>query len=281
MKITDQSFPHPVLGIQDDVSGIFKTQLTWTCDRVDYYLYPIFDLQNESIELLIKEKKVAYLVHIECANTFFRKSFKYFEQSPTIKINADELRDKVEISFFIVGLENISEYKNITAHQDYQGESFEIEKGDILAYGGETNFLAVKNYETLKAVSTIMVIKKDNNDKSLARVNYNSNKIELWLSKENFKIYNDYKNNEHFIAIFHTSLVLPLLLKALEYIKQDESDFCDYKWFLALKARLDDEDLSLDDDDKHFEIIQKLFGNPFDRFFKSINYLNEAMYNNE
>lgn len=280
MKITNQSFPHPVLGIQDDIAGKFDTNLTWNCDRAFYYLYPVFNLQNENIEKLIIENLASFVVHIECGNTFFRKSYMFNNRTPEIRIPADKLRDRVEVGFYISAIGAIGEYVNKDAHDDYSGQKFSIDKGDILAYGGDTSFYAVKNYESLKAVSSIMVIKKANYEKGIAKVNYNNDKIELWLSKENFNIYNENKNDEHFGALFHTSLVLPILLKALAFIKDDDPDFKTFKWFDVLKIRIDDESLGIEDDEKHFEVIQKLFGNPIDRFFLSINHLNEALYSN-
>lgn len=280
MKITNQSFPHPVLGIQDDILGKFEADLNWSCDRAYYYLYPAFNLQNDTIEKLISEDSAAFVVHIECANTFFRESFLFTNRTPELKINAEELRDKVDISFFISATKPLEHYKNSAVHEDYDGQVFHLEKGDILAYGGDTTFLAVKNYESLKAVSSIMIINKGDNN--LTKINFDRDKIELSLSKENFQIYNNNKSIEHFRNLFHTSLVLPVLYKALDFIAKDDNDLKNRKWFNVLKTRIDDEGLSIDEDDeKNFEIIQKLFGNPYDRFFSSINYLNEALYSNE
>ena len=281
MKIRNQSFPHPVLGLLDDVGGKFETDLTWGCDRAFYYLYPVFDLQNDAVEKLIEEDSASFVVHVECGNTFYRKSFLFKNRTPVIMINADELRDRVEVCFFISAITSLQEYVNADAHEDYGGQNFPLDKGDILAYGGDTSFQAVKNYESLKAVSSIMVIKKANYEKGITKVNFSNNKIELWLSKENFQIYNDNKSDEHFSTLFHTSLVLPLLYKALDYIAADDPDLLNFKWFDVLKTRIDDESLSVKDDEKHFEVIQKLFGNPIDRFFFSINSLNEALYSNE
>lgn len=280
MKITSQSFPHPVLGIKDDIYGKFETDLNWSCDRSYYYLYPVFNIQNETIEKLINENSAAFLVHVECANTFFRETFVYTNKTPELKIIAEKLRDKVDISFFVSATKPIDHYKNSAVHEDYNGQEFNIEKGDILAYGGETTFLAVKNYESLKAVSSIMIIKRGEN--TLTKVNYNNDKIELFLNKENFKIYNDNKNSEHFRNFFHIGLVLPVLYKALDYIAKEDPDLKNNKWFNVLKTRIDDENLSVEEDDeKNFEVIQKLFGNPFDRFFSSIISLNEELNSNE
>lgn len=281
MKISNQSFPHPVLGLQDDVNGKFEAGLTWSCDRALYYLYPVFNLQNETIEKLIENDIAAFVVHLECGNTFFRKSFLFKNRMPEIKINAEELRDRVEVSFYISSIKSLSEYYNKDAHSDYGNQKFSLEKGDVLAYGGDTSFQAVKNYESLKAVSSIMVIKKASYDRGLTKVNYNNEKIELWLSKENFQVYNDNKTDEHFSTLFHTTLVLPVLYKALTYIAIGDEDLINFKWFDVLKTRIDDENLSVDDDEKHFEIIQSLFGSPIDRFFFSINSLNEALYGGE
>lgn len=279
MKITNQSFPHPVLGIQDDVSGKFEVALSWSCDRAFYYLHPLFDIQNTTLEDLLRQGKAIFLVHIECSNTFFNNSFTSIEKSPTIKITAEDLRDEVEVSFYFCANSNIPDYKIHGSHRDYESQVFNIETGDILAYGGKTRFMAVKNYESLKAVSSIMEIKKGGYEIGLAKVKYNESKIELILSREDFRIYNENKNDENFNTLFHTSLVLPVLYKALHYIQMDEPDYASLKWFNVLKTRLDDENLSVDDDEKHFEIIQKLFGNPINRFFGKINNLNDALYN--
>ena len=112
MKISNQSFPHPVLGLQDDVNGKFEADLTWSCDRAFYYLFPVFNLQNETIEELIENDLATFIVHIECGNTFFRKSFQFKDRTPEIKINAAELRDKVEVSFYITSIKSFPDYFN-------------------------------------------------------------------------------------------------------------------------------------------------------------------------
>lgn len=279
MEITTQSFPHPVLGIQDDIEGTFNVNFTWSCDRAFYYLSPVFNLQNETIENFIKENSAVFVIHVECANTFYRNSFQINSTSPLIKIDAEKLRDKVEVGFYIITTKGIDNYTNSKVHPDYGDQKFFLDKGDVIAYGGNSSFLAVKNYESLKAVSSIMVINKDDKEKGLGRVNYSAPKIELFLSKENYQIYNECKNDPNFISIFHTSLVLPVLFKALSYIRADDDQLRTEKWFEVIKTRLNDEKLSVEDDDKHFEVIQKIFGNPLDRFFYSINQLKEYYEN--
>jgi hypothetical protein len=277
MKITNQSFPHPVLGVRDDVDGIFNVAFSWSCDRAYYYLYPIFNLQNRTIDELIKNKKAVFVVEVECSNTFYRYSFFGYEKSPTIKIVAESLRDDVDVVFTVCSNTNLDEYLIEGAHSAYENQKFKIENGDIIAYGGNTSFIATKNYESLRAVSSIMLIKKGNYETGIAKVNFNEEKIELTLSKTEYKIYNDNKNDERLSTFFHSSLVFPILYRALFYIKISDEEFVSKKWFKVLKTRLDDENLSIEDEEKHFELIQKLFGNPITRFFEKINQLNEDL----
>ena len=150
-----------------------------------------------------------------------------------------------------------------------------------MAYGGETYFQAVKNYESLKAVSSIMQIKRGNFKEGYARVNYNNDKIILELSAANFSVYETNKNDKSFEAIFHTSLVLPILLKALVYKREKDDEFQNFKWYQIIEKRLDDENLSVEDDEKHFAVIQQLFGNPISRFFDAVQSINEVLYNHE
>jgi len=281
MKISNQLFPHPVLGIRDDINGNFSVEFIWSCDRYNYKLNPRFNIENDEIEKLINEKKASFLMCVECANTMFRESFVIESHDAEIKINAEKLRDEVNVSFFVIALQSIEQYSNSLFHKDYNDCSFFIEKGDILAYGGETYFIAEKNYEYLKAVSSIMEIVEGQDDNGYSAADFNEEKIKITLNKKNYEIYIECRDNKYFTAVFHTSLVFPLLLKALGYIKDEIEDYTEKKWYKIIKTRIEEENLSLEDEEKHYEILQKLFGDPFNRLFKSLKELNEALLNNE
>ena len=70
------------------------------------------------------------------------------------------MRNVVQLDFFICADNKINEYRNSNAHPDYEGVSFEIEQGEILAYGGQGVFHANKSPEELKAISSFMQIEK-------------------------------------------------------------------------------------------------------------------------
>ena len=282
MRIQNQSFPHPVLGIKDDISGSFKVNFSWSCDRAYYYLSPIFNLNQGHIEKLIDSDLARFIIHVECGNTFLRKSFSTQSRSPEFRINADFLRDKVEVTFYVCAVNSIIDYEPADAHIDYQDLKFQIEKGDILAYGGNCTFLATKNYESLRAVSSIMEIKKGIYNEGPAKVNFLEDKIVLELSSQNYLTYNNHKIEKKYESFFHCSLVLPILFRALVYIKDDDEDYRDKKWFIVIKKRIEDEKLlsMLDSEEQHFTLIQKLFGNPLNRLFDSIEKLNEDYDNN-
>ena len=86
---------------------------------------------------------------------------------------------------------------------------------------------------------------------------------------------------KNFESIFHSSLVLPIIYKSLNYIQNKEEDLQNYKWYQIIEKRLDDENLSAGSDENHFKIIQQLFGNPVSRFFDAVQNINEVLYSNE
>lgn len=270
MKITNQSFPHPVLGIRDDVLDSFETEFNWDCDQAYFYLKPIFKLTNSTLLKMIKENKAVYAVEVECSNTLFRKTFYTDKIGPEIPIQAEYLRGKVLVQFLVVSKVELSDYKIENANAEYEDNKFIISIGDVLAYGGDSDFQAVVNYDSLKAVSSIMQIKKGNYDTGYVKTNFFKDKIQIILSREDYQKYKLLISDPANIPIFHTSLVLPVLYKALVYVHEEDDDFAQFKWFDVIKTRLDDEDLNLDDDEKHIEVLQKIFGNPYRRLFDSL-----------
>lgn len=270
MKIYNQSFPHPVLGLKDDVQDTFEVEFNWECDRAFFYLRPIFRLNNSTLEHMLKSNEAKYAVEVECANTFYRNTFYSDKTSPQFNINAELLRNKVNLIFFIISNVNKEDYTITNSHPDYGETKFNISTGDVLAYGGKTDFLAVKNYDSLKAVSSIMEIKKGEYDQGLVKTDFYQDKIKIILSREDYENYKLLSSDPSNIPIFHTSLVFPVLYKALIFIDEVNADYAQFKWFDVIKTRIDDEDLSLSDDEKHIEVIQKLFGNPYRRLFEAL-----------
>ena len=172
---------------------------------------------------------------------------------------------------------DIVDYSNTNAHPDYSGYTFDIDKGDILAYFGEFSFNADIQYEKLKAVSSFMEIVENETEKYTI-IDLKKNKIEIQLPSESYKIFSSdtVSQEEKFASIFHSSIVLNALLIALYNLEEHK----DYLWAEVIRYRLDNElqfkNLSVEDKETVPEIAQRLLGNPFERLLNGLNIIVET-----
>jgi len=264
MKFSPRSLPHPVLNNGDDIVGFgFQANFQVTADKQNYYLKVAFDLSHPGLLELIKEQQAQYVVHVECGASLYRKRFSLSEPSETIKIGADLLRDRVEVNFFICAIAPIATYQPKGAHPDYGSTSFSTRKGDILAIAEGRTFDAEKDYDSLKKVSSIMIIRESPTlDTGPFEVDFTRERIEIILSKEDYRAYSLLKTNPKLAAALTGTIVLPVLMEAINCIESGKDDDLErFRWYRNLENRLVD----LKGDRDNLVKAQKLLEQPLQR----------------
>ena len=274
MKVKNISYPHPVLGNKDDVSGIFNPGFSHRLGREKISLRTKFELKNKTLENLIKDKKACFFIEAECSNTFYRNSFTTFEYDSEFKVDTERLRENVSIKFFIRAAEQIKNYEIEGSHEDYSGFMFDIDKGDILAFGGITSFIAEKEFDPLKpAISSFMVIREGNETNGPIAVDYEDpEKINIILSKEDWERYQHIKGRQGIPPLLHSSIVLPVLADAIRMIYKNDEDIENTHWSKRIEAILNQKKFTSD-----FPLIsaQLILDSPVNRGFKSLeDFLN-------
>lgn len=281
MKIDSLLFPHPVLGRKDDVLGEFRlAEDGFSIQQDDRYtkLSIEFILKNKTLENLILKKEANFNVEVECPATFYRKSFLFTENKCEIDIEKNNLRSKVIVSFYITSDRKISRYKITGENQDYEDAEFDISEGDVLAFAGKTSFDAEVLWEDLRRIFNIIKIKNDTErDEGPAEFDLNGDIIYVFLSKNDYLSYDSFKDqNDSFTAIYHSSIVFPVLIYALtEMMSERKQEYMENKWFRVLDSRRtnDNEIGSLWDPKNIPDIVQKMLGEPFKRMLFSIEQL--------
>ncbi|MFA5133415.1 MAG: hypothetical protein WC459_01260 [Patescibacteria group bacterium] len=241
-KNNNLSFPHPVLGIKDDVLGEYKINCGVKLGKENILIITKHILYNETLEEMIKNKEAAFCVEVLCPRSIYRKSFLSSDISQTVKIKASDLRDRVEVNFYVNALKDVPRYKLKEANSDYSGFSFEIEKGDILAYGGNTFFIAEKTWEALQAVSSFMEIRKYEKKTGPLLFNLSAEKIIIELSETDYGKYQKIQNIDCLAPIFHSSIVLGALMYALGEMMSHGDFYKDYKWYQVLEFKMQNEE---------------------------------------
>lgn len=275
MKYNNRLYPHPVLGIADDINGIFSCNLSVESDKDVIVLKPAFNLDNHDLEELVKTSYAKLCIHVYCRGTMFRESYEIKDiVSDEIKINASDLNGETEVDFLICSNKEVPDYKNSKANLIYGQNKFQIEKGDILAYGGKGKFFANKSPEQLKAVSSIMKIKKGNFRNGPFYNEYSDKFITVCLSETDYNFYYEFKENKKFINILHASIVIPSLMEAVYFMKESDAgskEFEESEWFKIINSNL-----YTIKGNTVLEKIQEMLDLPLNREFLSLeNFENE------
>lgn len=271
--ISKRQFPHPVLGIKNDVSGSLDVKLSGSADNEFVYLEPKFNITgNNDIKQLIESEKAHFVCQVNCKGTLFRTSFttkKYLNNK--FQIPANQLNGKIEIDFLICTTDRLPGYRNSNFHEDYAGYTFSLAKGEILAYGGRAEYFPKKSYEQLKSVSSIMMIVRDKKESGPFKVDFGNERIVISLCGEDYERYQLISSHPNHEAAIHSGLVLPVLIEAINLIDSAEGDeFRDHQWYQILKAVVEKEYAGYS-----IMTAQKILDNPLSRAFLGLEYLIE------
>lgn len=271
MKVNSVSYPLPVLGNGDDLGGHFKVELRYDLSRETIILNPVFTIKNSGLEELLRKNKASYIIEVECRNTFFRKSFSTRKHTESFSIPAQSLRERVTVSFYFCADQEIRGYRPTEPHPDYDGSTFDIEAGDVLAIGGQASFIADKSFDPLRPpVSSFMSIMEGSHFEGPIQVNYEAEKITVILSKDDWKNYLLVRGQKPIQDILHNAIVFPALVDAIHQTQDSSGDFQNMNWYERLLTILETKGLT---DKPPFEAAQIILNNPSSRGFKGMNAL--------
>lgn len=255
-----KSYPYPVLGNDDDVAGVFHVKPHFTLDVETIRIEAEIELQNETIEQLISDRKATFVMQVDASSTTYRRTFNSFDNAFDISINAGDLRDKVEVSFYVCATDQIPEYDPVGTHPELAGDSTRIDAGDVIAYGGLGTFIADKSFDPLKApVTSLMQIKPAGYAEGPMAIEY-GNKITIKLSKKDYEKYLEVRSLAP--SVLHSSIVLPALTETLHEMKENESNYRNDPWFVRLQEICRNRSITLQDP---LQDAQKLLGLPVGR----------------
>lgn len=283
MELKYKLFPYPVLwNVLDDYKTthfISKINVNQTIKRIRISCE--FDMDNIEIENYIKSGKAEYLVHIECPQTAYRSVIYTAENNIECEIKESDLNGKVSVCTFIVAKMHINSFNNYDFNEDYSGVTFKIEKGAILAVGGQTQIRIEKNSDELANLPSIFsIVKKDTDERIGMQVEMASDKIRICLNKEDYSSYQLICKMQGLNHTMHSSLIFPALIYVFEQLKHALNEYEDYRWYKSIAAVLKKYKLSLNEDllqnKTSIELAQILLDMPTERTFNALIALNNS-----
>ena len=279
MKLaTGASFSHPVIGPgRDDVidSQFSLKHSPVRGDGLDYYIDLEFEVTDDDLLQFIEAGHASYALHVEAKGFFYRKLFDHLHCNSQIKLEGNMVMGKVECLPLIVSDIPIIKYELSKFHKDYNGISFELLKGDILAIGHGFSFEAEKEYDPLEKLSSIMQVLPDSTlDNGAMQVELSEEKITVFVSKEDHSKYTKLQQQQETSAILLQSVAVPALTSAIAYLKSESDESIPYRWQKAIKRKADALGLAMEDSDPT-DISCRILDGPFGRMLHCLDDLLE------
>ncbi len=273
MDIRYKLYPYPVLSAATDDyrdgQFIFKVQKELGIREI--ILKISLELENESLSELIQAGKAEYVIHIECPYTSYREALRFQDTEYVRKIPEKNLNGKVSVCAFLVAKVNIKNYINKGWNEVYKGLAFDLERGSILAIGGQYDLYVVKEMENLAKVPSIFTICRSaaDNEEEM-KIDIADHKIAITLSSEGFQNYKLLAAMPHYIPVLHSLLILPALIYVFEtLLREGIEDFETRRWFRVLEKTLKKDKIILNQDTLNnipsYELAQKLLDLPIQK----------------
>lgn len=180
------------------------------------------------------------------------------------------------ICAFIVAKEEIFDYYNSSFNDDYNGMKFRLQRGNIIAIGGQTNVEITKEIEELSKIPSIFTICRcaEDTDESM-KVDIGGEKIAITLCNKSFGNYKMLSGMPSMLPVLHSMLIVPALIYTFETLKSEGiSEFEDLRWYKSINRTLRKNKLILNNEllenIPSFALAQKSLDLPIDRALEAL-----------
>lgn len=281
MHIKAKLYPYPVLAIfnNDYVNSQFNIEAKthYSANEIVVSLNPI--LINDGILKLVEQDKAFFAAHIECPLTSFRVMVEVPASGIEYHISSDRLCGAVSICPFVIAKETIKNYTNTQLNKDYDGVSFEIEKGNIMAIGKELPIVVEKESDDLANIPSIFAVTEIKDEtKTDIIIDITGNKINIQLPKNIYTKFKFAQTNPSATTVIHAMIIIPALMKCFDNMKSKPDELYIYenrRWYRALKKALKKLNMELSEETilsiDSFEASQKIMNNTTARAILAID----------
>ena len=226
MRKLSQGYPHPVLGIDNDILGDFNVRVEINYQEIEKVLAITlsYELINSDLESLVHANKAEFVATVYCPSTMTT----WTTNTASIFVPKDALRDKFVLNAVIVANDRIVEYSSDTFADIFEGLSFTVEKGGVLADGGQQSFFLDDLEENKSMNSLFHFVPVTNQD--IVDYSFDSDRITIRtpIGPSGEKIHARIFNLCRWAGFF--AFAQPALTAAFAYLKENPETESEWKW---------------------------------------------------
>lgn len=280
MEIKYKLYPYPVLTFysNDYSSGSFETSVNVIRDGYDLCINFSATLTCQSLQDCINQGTAKFVYHLECSQTGFRTVVQTDKLKEKYTLLSRTVNGKLQICPFIVAVDDLNSYTSPNFHEDYQGITFNIEAGCVMAVGKMVTVNISKDIDEIADTPSIFNISK-NPDESCRQmlVDMSQRKIIIKLPINDFYSYKVLSSTPSAQHILNSLTVIPALVFVLEELKSlsihERNEYSDTLWYKVLSKVLQTQfEFNIESEEFNsqncLELAQKLINNPITDAFR-------------
>lgn len=266
-------WPHPVLrppSCGDDYPrSAFEVEIE--VDRVEGGLaitvQAEFILSDEYLSTLVEDCSASYVLLIRSSKTHYREIIKSSEPKIRKNYSAGALSGKVELLAFLIASHDIPKFQSESWHKDFDGLSFDIRAGSVLAEDFPKEYW-IDTVEESPFGSIFEHRRRENYPDGTWELELESDRVGIVMSIKDSELYEmarEIANNQAQSQYLLNGLYLPALLSVLLEADRNAEIYQEYRWFASLNDRLEKVEckhLASSNIDRLVD-AQKILNNPF------------------
>lgn len=278
-----RSWPHPVVSpLCDDVTpNGFDFRLDVLPEHQRWILGIEATDDDATLHHYVRGGKAGYLLHVECKRTYFRGALVSDKPRFEMPIGGDLLFGIVEVSLLLVATKDLKAYRHPGQHADYRDSTFDISIGEPLAVAASKSFDAFLEADPILRLSSILDIKRGDDDVRVMKVNCEGDRIIVVLPPREFERYRELRAGPQIRGLLATTVVLPALLDAFYYLRNPDLDVNEFKenhrWCRCVLSRLERMEIDITNPNAHsgvcLEAAQMLLREPLRRSLENLSGL--------
>ena len=180
-----------------------------------------------AIKLAVTQKKAEAVLRVSCRTTFFSKCYSINVEESSVRLEADTLSDKVDLSVFIVAKQALK-ISDPSINDEFGYKNFEVQPGQLLAQSATDQFSVHKEfYRNPRSIVSICV-NKDLKDGEYF-LSLDSTFIEVSTGTKLNKILNGLSGSKYGRTYAENSFYVPVIAQAITTLAA-RPELLEYKW---------------------------------------------------
>lgn len=215
------NYPYPVIRVREEDyrTTVFKGELAVNLQPDCYLVRPAFAINNVAIAELIEAGKLTYAIEIQSPATWYRKLHPVKDNN-SFRLDPAFVHERVELTPCIIATTEIMAFTNDDFEEEYQGMSFDISAGDVIAIGETRSFDALFQDDIIKNGTSPVTIARSDTAKEIS-CNFSGGLIEITLPADQHDKYLECGYKPEKYKTLNAILSIPALVEAIGIIAND------------------------------------------------------------